>query len=186
MVTLRAATPHPVRRTADPRLGRISGPGARDFLTLGESHRRPGLPVAASLRVALDALHRTGDFPLCAAVVMPTSGELWTIVIAKARTNAGPLGERGDERCLSWRGAQRRGHPSGNSAGLPRPPSRARNDKPYEFTREVREARRGDPAGLLRRDASRYDSPNINRRWYNPCECAPHILVCRIVPRPRQ
>ncbi len=34
---------------------------------------------------------------------------------------------------MSWRGAQRRGHPSGILAGLPRPPSRARNDKPDEF-----------------------------------------------------
>ena len=32
-------------------------------------------------------------------------------------------------RALSWRGAGRRGHPAGISDGLPRPPSRARNDK---------------------------------------------------------
>ena len=43
------------------------------------------------------------------------------------------LAEGADERGLSWRGAQRRGHPSGILAGLPRPPSRTRNDKPDEF-----------------------------------------------------
>ena len=34
--------------------------------------------------------------------------------------------------------------------------------------REVREARRGDPAGLLRRYASRNDSLFIKGRWYRP------------------
>ena len=33
--------------------------------------------------------------------------------------------------------------------------------------REVREARRGDPAGLLRRSAPRNDSPFIKGRWHN-------------------
>jgi hypothetical protein len=38
-------------------------------------------------------------------------------------------------RVSSLAGAQRRGDPSGISAGLPRPPSRARNDKQGVFTR---------------------------------------------------
>ena len=64
---------------------------------------------------------------------MPRCISLSVLVIARAEPKRGALGDRGNELCLSWRGAQRRGHPSGNSAGLPRPPSRARNDKPYEF-----------------------------------------------------
>jgi len=38
---------------------------------------------------------------------------------------------------------------------------------------EVREARRGDPARLLRRSASRNASPNIKGRWYYRMDSTP-------------
>ena len=55
------------------------------------------------------------------------------LVIARVRPRRSVLGGRSNEPGLSSRGAQRRGDPSGVSAGLPGPPSRARNDKPVVF-----------------------------------------------------
>jgi hypothetical protein len=45
--------------------------------------------------------------------------------------------------------------------------SRKTDTRPF-CHREARVARRGDPAGLLRRSAPRNDSLNIKRRWYYP------------------
>ena len=67
--------------------------------------------------------------------------------------------------------AQRRGHPSGISAGLPRPPSRARNDKLYVFIRRSSPPR-GDEAIQLDRHAARLAPREDDHFEPTPCHSA--------------